>query len=215
MPPAAGGFAPRPPKQPPHCEFLATRLDRPTSFIGDQCDKLIQLTALFESIKHVEQKISNLKRDLKYVEIKLDDLEQYGRSNCNILHESGIEQNGNYGAFCEKVTEKLNNSLKLTKKVTIKDIDTAHNLSKAGNKRNSIAEITQGKSKPPIIIKFVRRSVRNDVFFSKKSLSGSGTFISESLTNRRLSLQKESQKNFGERNTWSMKSDIYVSIDGN
>ena len=27
QPPAAGGFAPRPPKQPPHCEFLATRLD--------------------------------------------------------------------------------------------------------------------------------------------------------------------------------------------
>ena len=26
-PPAAGGSAPRPPKQPPHCEFLATRLD--------------------------------------------------------------------------------------------------------------------------------------------------------------------------------------------
>ena len=25
-PPAAGGSAPRPPKQPPHCEFLATRL---------------------------------------------------------------------------------------------------------------------------------------------------------------------------------------------
>ena len=27
VPPAAGGFAPRPPRQPPpHCEFLATRL---------------------------------------------------------------------------------------------------------------------------------------------------------------------------------------------
>ena len=26
QPPAAAGFAPRPPKQPPHCEFLATRL---------------------------------------------------------------------------------------------------------------------------------------------------------------------------------------------
>ena len=25
--PAAGGSAPRPPKQPPHCEFLATRLE--------------------------------------------------------------------------------------------------------------------------------------------------------------------------------------------
>ena len=25
-PPAAGGSAPRPPRQPPHCEFLATRL---------------------------------------------------------------------------------------------------------------------------------------------------------------------------------------------
>ena len=28
-PPAAGGFAPRPPKQPPLCEFLATRLTEP------------------------------------------------------------------------------------------------------------------------------------------------------------------------------------------
>ena len=27
-PPAAGGLAPRPPKQPPHCEFLATRLSK-------------------------------------------------------------------------------------------------------------------------------------------------------------------------------------------
>ena len=27
QPPAAGGFAPRPPKQLPHCEFLATHLD--------------------------------------------------------------------------------------------------------------------------------------------------------------------------------------------
>ena len=66
--------------------------------------------------------------------------------------------------FCEKVTEKLNNSLKLTEKVTIKDTDIAHNLQSAGNKRNSSAEITQGKSKPPIIIKFVHRSERNDVF---------------------------------------------------
>ena len=40
-------------------------------------------------------------------------------------------------------------------------------------------------------------------------------FISESLTKRHLYLLKESQKNFGVRNTWSMKGDIYVSIDGN
>ena len=30
--PAAGGFAPRLPKQPPHCEFLATRLGGVTAF---------------------------------------------------------------------------------------------------------------------------------------------------------------------------------------
>ena len=52
-------------------------------------------------------------------------------------------------------------------------------------------------------------------FFSKKSLARTGMFISESLTKRRLYLLKESQKNFGVRNTWSMKGDIYVSIDGN
>ena len=73
--------------------------------------------------------------------------------------------------FCEKVTEKLNNSLKLTEKVTINDIDIAHNLPSAGNKRNSRAEITQEKSKPTIIIKFVRRPVQNDVFFSQRNHS--------------------------------------------
>ena len=81
--------------------------DRRTIYISDQCDKLIQLTALSKSIKRVEQKISNLKRDLKYVEIKLDDLEQYGHSNCIILHESGFEQNGNYRAFWKKLQKNL------------------------------------------------------------------------------------------------------------
>ena len=32
-PPAAGGSAPSPPKQPPHCEFLATLLDKATVFL--------------------------------------------------------------------------------------------------------------------------------------------------------------------------------------
>ena len=38
-PPAAGGSAPRPPKQPPHCEFLATRLHSYTYFAQDNTQK--------------------------------------------------------------------------------------------------------------------------------------------------------------------------------
>ena len=52
QPPAAGGFAPRPIRQPPHCEFLATRLLKELwlSHTGNKLpltrfDKLIHLQA--------------------------------------------------------------------------------------------------------------------------------------------------------------------------
>ena len=143
--------------------------DRPTSYITDQCDKLTQLTALSESMKRVEQKKFNLKRDLKYVETKLDDLEQYGCSNCIIFHGSSIEQNENYKTFCEKVTEKLNNSLKLTEKVTINDINIAHNLPSAGNKRNSSTEITQERTILQLLLNLYTGLCKIMFFFSQRN----------------------------------------------
>ena len=67
---------------------------------------------------------------------------------------------------------------------------------------------------PRIIIKFTRRSVRNEIFASKSNLVGSGRSITESLTKTRLLLLKKAQQKFGLKNTWTMKGNVYVAIKG-
>jgi len=83
------------------------------------------------------------------MELHLDDLEQYSRSNCIVFHNSNIEQSNNYKAFCEELIAKLNTNLKLTDKLHRNDIHIAHIL--------PFRKEDKTKS-PSIIIKFIQRS---------------------------------------------------------
>jgi len=56
------------------------------------------------SIKKIESKILKLKSLLEDLDLKLDNLEQYGRLNCLFLHGSGIEYNQNYNKFLKHLT---------------------------------------------------------------------------------------------------------------
>ena len=64
---------------------------------------------------------------------------------------------------------------------------------------------------PPIVIKFVRRSVQNLVFYNKKKLKKSQEKLSitESLTKRRLLLVMEAKKAFGFNNVWTNNGIVY------
>ena len=75
-----------------------------------------------------------------------------------------------------------------------------------------ITKKAQQKTKQTIISKFVRRSIRNDVFFSKRKLAGTGMMITESLIKRRMQLSKEAQQEFGVENTSTVKGNVHVSI---
>ena len=65
-----------------------------TSFTGktirsDQQKKLVELSTLIDSIK---DEIGRLAKAMEKQEQDLDDLEQYGRSNCLILHVNNLDR---------------------------------------------------------------------------------------------------------------------------
>ena len=133
----------------------------------------------------------------------LDNLEQYGRKNCFILHGLNIEKlpnsHDNYSKFLEMLLSIINQSLGLRLSTNL--IDIAHPLPKARN------------GKVPITIKFLRRLDRNNVFWKKKMLAGSGLALTESLTKMRLALFTETQSLIGKNKVWTFKGTIYFEIN--
>ena len=131
-------------------------------------------------------------------ERRYDDLEQYSRSNCIILHgcRDLLPKNDHNKATEEFVISNLNSELVPSLLLTKQDIDIFHHLS-------------SNKGKNLVIIKFVRRTVRNEVFNRKSKLksadSNSRLAITEPLTKRRLKLVEEARRAFEFRNVWTMK----------
>ena len=129
-----------------------------TSFIGkttrsDQQEKLVELSTLIDSIK---DKIGRVAKAMEKQEQDLDDLEQYGRSNCHILHANNLDHRISNRETEKYVISTLNSRLYLPFTISKKDIDICHPLPSKSSKKT-------------IIIKFVRRSVQNNVFAGKRT----------------------------------------------
>ena len=171
------------------------------SFVADDAQGL-QLRAIDHSIRRLEKIVEELAKGQKQMERELDDLEQYGRRNCLILHGcNNVPKERNYFGFEQFVVNKLNTRLKLDYIIKPIDIDTCHVLPSRYNRP------------PPIIIKFVRRSIRDLVYGNKKKLKEDNNqeklSLTESLTRRRLQLVTEAKKGFGFRNVWTTNGDVF------
>ena len=140
-------------------------------------------------------------------EWRLDDVEQYGRSNCLILHgcKDFPPKDAENKVVEQHVIDALNSKLQLNTPVTSLDIEICHFL-------------PSKKRKNPIIIKFVQRTVRNEVFNNKSKLksldSNSRLAITESLAKRRLKLVDEARRVFDFRSVWTMKGFVCCRFQG-
>ncbi|XP_041983203.1 uncharacterized protein LOC121736182 [Aricia agestis] len=67
-----------------------------------------------------------------------------------------------------------------------------------------------GKRPRPLLIKFSSKPVRDQVWFSKTKLKGSGITQSEYLTKTRHDVFTESRKRFGITKTWTRDGFIYI-----
>ena len=132
----------------------------------------------------------------------LDDLEQYSRSNCLILHGcTNLPQKKTSNLDFENfVIKTLISRIKLPQPMANTDFDICHVL-------------PSQKAKNPIIIKFVRRTVRNLRFANKSQLKAVKNFdpklsLTESHTKRRFQLLAKSHETFGFQNVWTLKGNI-------
>ena len=161
---------------------------------------------LEEKLKEKDEKIEGLERKNKLLNEKnqdltdrLDDLEQYSRRNCLLLH--GVREDE------EENTDEIILSTIATEigiNINEEDIDRTHRLGKP-NRRD-------GKPRP-IIVKFTRYNVRNKVYAYKRNLKGKKYLITESLTSNRMKLLLEAQQKYGVRNVWTSDGRILYKVD--
>jgi hypothetical protein len=125
-----------------------------------------------------------------------DDLEQYTRKNS--LRIFGVPEQKNENTD-EVVSNICKNKLGID--VPAHLIDCSHRL--------------PGREPyhRPIIVKFISRNTKKNVFTKKRLLKGSNIVITEDLTKLRYQLMKNASKKFGPKNVWSSDGKIFVKLD--
>ena len=140
---------------------------------------------------------------------RLDHQEAYSRLNSLLLH--GLlnipvfskDDKGQDLKFCRWVKEALNDLFEKELDFTLHtdDIDTAH-----------ILRTKKGTSKV-VIVKFVRRSIRNLYWYGKYALKNTGISLTEHLTAKNLELLRAAKTAVGEKCVWTNQCTVYVQAN--
>ena len=63
-----------------------------------------------------------------------------------------------------------------------------------------------------VIVRFVNRDVRNEIFYKKKWITNSNVYITEHLTKRNLDLLKKTKALVGPKNAWSSQTKLFCKV---
>lgn len=164
-----------------------------------------KITALETKVSSLEMENKKLKRDF---EVKTDDLEQHGRLNSlRFFNMPQLKPNETCDELICKTVKKH-----LHVDITPNDIDVSHPLSPPKNGKNNV------------IVKFVSRTVRNNIFSKKKLFSTrkpgltpnpDKISMAEDLTKPRQRIIKRLNELFKERRinaSWTKNGQIFCKI---
>ena len=115
-----------------------------------------ELNGMKEALLKLQQMIDSTMKRLSAVERRQDDLEQYSRSNCLVIHGCENVPKSKPGKYLEIenfVCNTLNEHLQLDSPLQANDFDIAHPL--------------PSKKGTPVIVKFIRRTQKNEVYRKK------------------------------------------------
>ena len=158
-----------------------------------------ELNGMKEALLKLQQMIDSTMKRLSAVERRQNDLEQYSRSNCLVIHGCENVPKSKPGKYLEIenfVCNTLNEHLQLDSPLQANDLDIAHPL--------------PSKKGTPVIVKFIRKTQKNEVYRKKRLLKGTKMIITESLTKRRLQLLEKARLEFKQCPVWSWKGEIFV-----
>lgn len=162
------------------------------------------IDAIKTQLETTEKSNKKLRKQLDQQDDKIDDLEQYSRRNCLLLH--GISESNN-----ETTDDIAINTIVEKLKVPIKsdDIDRTHRLGKKKQPHDSATGDELRDRRPrPIIIKFCSYAKRSQVFLAKRALKGTNMLITESLTVKRMNLLKDAIASTSVQSAWSQDGKI-------
>ena len=155
-----------------------------------------------EKINQLEKTIENLVEKQKSLSSEIDDLEQYSRRNCLVLH--GVNE-----SIDENINEIIVKTFSEELGVEINEDDLDRSQGKLGKHRLEKPKRKDNKPRP-IIVKFARYAVRKEIFMNKKKLKGKRLLITENLTSSRIQLLGNAQRKYEVRNVWASDARVMV-----
>ena len=167
---------------------------------GEALQATASINALQDVWSHVDHKLENYCN-------RLNHIDQYMRKDALLVRGLKDIPKKTYGIdFSMYVLGKLRELLpSIAGKIHLNDISISHPLP------------TKKNAKTCVIIKFVRRDIKNLIFFAKRELKNSPDKISitEHLTNVNLWYMDEAKKMVGFKNVWSSQCVVYALVNGN
>lgn len=164
------------------------------NIIGDAVSKAVD-----GKVNKMELEIKELKENNEKLENKLNDLEQYGRRNniriygINKGRSKKIETNELEKEVVRQLNEKTGCAL------VNHQIEACHYLDKSQNQ---------------VIVRFVSRKTRDEVFYRKKGFRGTKVSVTEDLTSKNYHLLKECQNHFDKKFLWTKYGMVKLNLNG-
>ncbi|XP_077991077.1 uncharacterized protein LOC144445411 [Glandiceps talaboti] len=207
-------------------EDRITELQKSVDFISGSFDtfkkELDDINAQAAQLKteneHLQGRLQATQRELSTTQDEMHELQQYTRRN--ILEISGVPQHA--GEDTDDIAIRVAEAVGVI--VSASDIDNSHRLP-----RRHQENTTERKQPPPIIVKFTRRTVRNNIYYSRKNLKDktpkhlnldrqatNRIYINESLSSvmKRLFHQaNERRKMLNWKFIWTNNGKIYTRKD--
>ena len=153
-------------------------------------------------VTSLQTKIDNLEAEKSKLADEIDDLEQYSRRNCLLIHGIPESNKEDTTAAC---LENINKKLKVN--LTRDHLDRTH---RVGKRKSSESDDAKPR---PIIMKFISYTQRQAVFRTKKNLKGSNLLITESLTTKRMAVLRAAQNKVraeGIKRAWTQDGRIII-----
>ena len=165
-----------------------------------------KIEAVLTKISHLEDRWSKNDENICKILSRCNSVEQYGRLYNLIIDDVlGVPYRLKGIPFSRFVVRLLNSLLGryLCNPICLNDIDKSHPLFKKSN------------GKYVLIVRFVRRDVRDDIFYKVKHIpKGSGITITENLTADNRKLFNSAIQTLGRNNVFTDQCKIYAHVNG-
>ena len=174
----------------------------------DEAEETRTSPAFSQLLATVEGLLDEWSKLDKKVKTHQNETDQYSRMNSLLIKKLTNIPNTRGFEFARYVADELNRRFRnLDHPIHYTEIDAAHPLP---NKDNPDSEPTT------IIVKFVSRNTRNNIFYNKWQLkySNDNVSITEHLTSENSKLLKKAKEKFGAPNVWTDQCRIMIFVDG-